>query len=80
MGHNFKESAAMPQSGKNAGSIKVHVHTNMKAVKEPRDVVKMDGRVFKCSAKHFVNFCLSVPSAFFYLFCYLVSCVTLCLS
>ena len=56
MGHNFKESAAMPQSGKNAGSIKVHVHTNMKAVKEPRDVVKMDGRVFKCSAKHFVNF------------------------
>lgn len=34
MGHNFKESAAMPQSGKNAGSIKVHVHTNMKAVKD----------------------------------------------
>ena len=33
MGHNFKESAA-PQSGKNAGSIQVHVHTIMKAVKD----------------------------------------------
>lgn len=34
MGHNFKESAAMLQSGKNAGSIQVHVHTIMKAVKD----------------------------------------------
>lgn len=34
MGHNFKESAAMPQSGKNAGSIQVHVHAIMNAVKD----------------------------------------------